>query len=166
MVYAERGVQLSWSLGVADVSHLLGRRAYVWDLILISWNQTVSGSYIYAVLKLNLTADGFYGWESNSLVGLTVAIDAEYFKTDRGGVRIRVLADNGTYYGNLLARGWVEVYYLDQGKWVKAGVRDTTYEGFGYYRLTLESTLPSGTKVLVVASDERGILVLAQATVP
>jgi hypothetical protein len=164
VVYAEKGAQVEWAEYVADVSHLLGRPAYVYDLMLVSWNSTTAGSYASAALKLNLSSAGLYGWKVMSLVGLTVSIDT--YSSSGDTVRIRVLADNGTYYGNLLARGWVEVYYQQGGRWVKAKVKDMTYEGFGYYRLTLESKLPSGTPFIVVASDERGILVVAQAVTP
>jgi hypothetical protein len=164
VVYAEKGAQVEWAECVADVSHLLGRPAYVYDLMLISWNSTTAGSYASAALKLNLSSAGLYGWKVMSLVGLTVSVDT--YSSSGDTVRIRVLADNGTYYGNLLARGWVEVYYQQGGRWVKAKVKDMTYEGFGYYKLTLESKLPSGTPFIVVASDERGILVVAQAATP
>jgi hypothetical protein len=164
VVYAEKGAQVEWAEYVADVSQLLGRPAYVYDLMLISWNSTTAGSYASAALKLNLSSAGLYGWKVVSLVGLTVSIDT--YSSSGDTVRIRVLADNGTYYGNLLARGWVEVYYQQGGRWLKAKVKDMTYEGFGYYKLTLESKLPSGTPFIVVASDERGILVVAQAVTP
>uniref|UniRef100_A0A7J3X8V1 Uncharacterized protein n=1 Tax=Thermofilum pendens TaxID=2269 RepID=A0A7J3X8V1_THEPE len=163
-VYAEKGIQVEWVESVADVSHLLGRPAYVYDLMLLSWYSERAGSYACAVLKLNLTNAGLYGWKVVSLVGLTLFIDAFFSSNDT--IRIRVLVDNGTYYGNLLARGWVEVYYQQGGQWVKANVKDMTYEGFGYYRITLESQLPSGAPYIVVASDERGILAVAQSVAP
>jgi len=163
-VYAEKGIQVEWAESVADVSHLLGRPAYVYDLLLVSWYSTTAGSYACAVLELNLTNAGLYGWRVLSLVGLTLSIDT--YSSGDTVVRIRVLVDNGTYYGNLLARGWVEVYYQQDGQWVRAGVKDMTYEGFGYYRLTLESQLPSWAPYIVVASDRRGILAVAQSTAP
>ncbi|MEM0507016.1 MAG: hypothetical protein QXM08_04410 [Thermofilaceae archaeon] len=162
IVYAEHGVQISWCPCVSDVSQLLGRPAYVFDLILIDWNKTTSGSYVCARLQLNLTNVGFYHWVSASLIGLTLSIDQSCSGEDT--LRIRVLADNGTYYGLLLAKGWVEVYLLDSGGWRRIPIKDVTYEGFGIYRLRLEEDIKDGSRVLVVVSDERGILVLGQAT--
>jgi hypothetical protein len=164
IVYAEKGAQVELVESVVDVSNLLGKPAYVYDLMLLAWNSTTSGSYMCAGLKLNLTNAGLYGWKVLSLVGLTLSID-EYFSVNNT-IRIRVLADNGTYYGNLLARGWVEVYYQQGGRWVKAKVKDVTYEGFGYYRITLDTQLPGGTPFIIVASDERGILVVSRAVTP
>jgi len=161
VAYAEKGVQVELVETVADVSFLLGRPAYVYDLVLLAWNSTTSGSYICAGLKLNLTSAGLYGWKAIALVGLTLSID-EYFAVNNT-IRIRVLADNGTYYGNLLARGWVEVYYQQGEGWARAKVKDVTYEGFGYYRIVLDTELPGETPFIVVASDERGILVVARA---
>jgi len=164
VVYAEKGAQVELVETVADVSDLLGKPEYVYDLVLLVWDSTTSGSYICAGLKLNLTNVGLYGWKVISLVGLTLSID-EYFAADNT-IRIRVLVDNGTYYGNLLARGWVEVYYQQGGSWVKATIKDVTYEGFGYYRITLDTELPGETPFTVVASDERGILVVSRAVTP
>jgi len=117
-------------------------------------------------MKLNLTKADFYNWETCSLIGFTLIIDRFY--SSNSTVRLRALVDNGTYYGALLARGWVELYYFDSSaeKWMKAKIKDVTYEGFGYYRITVEERLRRGTRFLIVASDERGILVLAQSTVP
>jgi len=164
VVYAEKGAQVELVETVADVSDLLGKPEYVYDLVLLVWDSTTSGSYICAGLKLNLTNVGLYGWKVISLVGLTLSID-EYFAADNT-IRIRVLVDNGTYYGNLLARGWVEVYYQQGESWVKATIKDVTYEGFGYYRITLDTELPGETPFTVVASDERGILVVSRAVTP
>lgn len=162
MVYAEHGAQVDWSTGVVCVSHLVGRHACFSDLIFIDWNGTAASSYIYAQLRLNLTHLGLYNWVVESLVGLTLLVD-EYY-TSENAVRIRVLSDNGTYYGLLLARGWVEVYHLKGGSWVKVSIKDVTYEGLGYYRLTLEGRV-GGTTLLIVVSDERGVLALAQFSV-
>ena len=164
VVYAEKGAQVELVDSVADVSDLLGKPAYVYDFVLLVWNLTTSGSYICAGLKLNLTNMGLYGWKVLSLVGLTLSID-EYFAANNT-IRIKVLTDNGTYYGNLLARGWVEVYYQQGEGWAKATIKDVTYEGFGYYRITLDTELPGETPFIVVASDERGILVVSRAVTP
>ncbi|MCX8180858.1 MAG: hypothetical protein N3E41_05750 [Thermofilaceae archaeon] len=159
VVYAEHGIQISWSKDVACVSHLLGRQACILDLIYLDWNKTTSGSYICARLKLNLTNAGLYNWLTTSLIGLTLSFD-EYYASNNT-LRIRVIVDNGTFYGLLLARGWVEVYYQAGGKWVKANIKDVTYEGFGYYRLTLNERLGT-TSLLIVVSDERGIIVVSK----
>jgi len=166
VVYAEKGVQVEWFEGVVDVTHLLGKPAYVYDLVLLDWYSTTSGSYVCAGLELNFTSVGLYGWRVLSLVGLTVSIDE--YSAASNTVRIRVLVANGTYYGNLANRGWVEVYYQQggDGGWVKAEVKDVTYEGFGYYRITVDTELPGETPFIVVASDERGILVVSRAVTP
>lgn len=164
VVYAEKGAQVELFETVADVSPLLEKPAYVYDLILLDWYSATSGSYICAGLKLNLTNAGLYGWKVLSLVGLTLSIDTD--NSNWSVIRVRALIDNGTYYGELLAKGWVEVYYLEGERWVKAEVKDLTYEGFGYYRIALKEKLPSGTPYIVVASDERGILAVSRATTP
>lgn len=167
VVYAEHGVQLAWRKGVADVTRMLGRRAYVVRIMRIDWREPTAGSYAYARLRLNLTAPGLYNWERDALIGLTLEIDVRYLAAGSATVRIRVLADNGTYYGLLLARGWADVYLSGggQSRWVRAEVKDVTYEGLGYYRLGLGETLSSGARVRVVVSDERGIVVVAEARV-
>ncbi|MEM0494289.1 MAG: hypothetical protein QXU72_03335 [Thermofilum sp.] len=168
VIFAEQGLQLAWALEPPRVLHLLGRAPEPLQnpVILIDWNKTAAGSYISGWMRLNLTNAGFYNWETRSLIGFTLIIDTFY--SSNSTVRLRALVDNGTYYGALLARGWVELYYFDSSaeKWVKAKIKDVTYEGFGYYRITVEERLRRGTRFLIVASDERGILVLAQSTVP
>lgn len=159
IVYAESGIQVSWRPCVSDVSHLLERRAYVFDFFLIHWNGTISGSYACAKLTLNLTSKGFYHWTVNTLVGLTLKID-EVNTTSRE-VIITVNVDNGTYYGLLIVKGWVEVYLSStSGQWMKASIRDVTYEGRGRYRLRLVENLGTVNEILVIVSDDRGILVL------
>lgn len=180
VVYAEQGIQVSWHPSVCDVSNLIGQPAYVFDLFLINWNGTVAGSYTCAQLQLNLTNVGFYHWKSNTLIGLTMKIEnaVALIVREKGKEReicdvnitllLQLTKDNGVFYGLLLMRGSIEVYHLDgSGRGQKLTILDATYKGFGSYDFTLapinEMDIKDGDKVLVVVSDDRGILVLGQA---
>lgn len=160
IVYAEHGIQILWQSCVADVSNLLGRPAYVFELFLIDWNKTISGSYICAQLQLNLTNVGFYHWSSKSFIGLTLIIEG--VNTSKNEVYIKILQDNGTYYGLLLAKGHIEVYLSNGDSWKEVPIRDITYTGLGRYKLTISEKLVNYERVLINVSDERGIIVLAQ----
>lgn len=160
VVYAEYGIQILWQPYISDVSSLLIRPAYVFDLILIDWNKTISGSYICAQLQLNLTNAGFYHWISRSIIGLTLAIEG--VDISKNEVNITVLRDSGTYYGLLLAKGRIEIYLFDGVSWKNVSIKDVTYKGLGRYRLTLNEALKDYEKILIFVSDERGIIVLAQ----
>lgn len=161
VAYAEHGIQILWQPCVSDVSSLLARPAYVFDLFLIDWNKTISGSYICAQLSLNLTNSGFYHWTSKSIIGLTLAI--ERVNMSKNEVYIKILRDNGTYYGLLLTKGRIEIYLFKGDGWKNALIKDITYEGLGRYRLTLNEALKDYEKILIIVSDERGITVMAQA---
>lgn len=171
IAYAEQGIQLWWRPCVSDVSFLLGRSAYVLDLFLIDWNKTDAGSYICAQMRLNLTNAGFYNWVSYSLIGLTLRINEVRYERDAEAIKIwfRLLVDNGTYYGLLLAKGWMEIYYLSSdGRVQKLSSYDVTYCGLGYYNVTLKrerTNVNNGDKILIIVSDDRGILVLGQGEI-
>jgi len=182
--YAEYGIQVSYSLERLDVSQYLNRSRAVYDLMKGYWYLPASGSYAYAKLRMNLTRLGLYNWESEVFVGLTVRVyrtPVSYnppSSSSKGNVSltINVLFDRGEYYGNLLAKGWVEIYYPEKvgntytGRWLKATIKDVRYDGMGNYTITFEPyvdilTVPLTEQqyvpVMVVVSDERGILVEA-----
>jgi hypothetical protein len=163
VVYAEKGAQVEWFETVCALPSEVGMgEVYVYDLMYVSWYRRNAGSFICAGLNLNLTNAGFYGWRRVLLAGFSLAI------VNAAGSEVNVTArvDNGTLYGNLLARGWVEVYYREAGseEWVKAKVKDMVYGGFGNYRIVLDGSLPAKGWVRVVASDERGILAVAEVS--
>ncbi|MEM0345688.1 MAG: hypothetical protein QXE91_08180 [Thermofilaceae archaeon] len=166
-VYAEYGVQISWHPCASPLPR--NPRVYVYDLFLIYWNKThdnkpYAASYACAQLQLNITNVGFYHWTTNSLIGLVLIIDEVNERSN--SIVFTVLVDNGTYYGLLLAKGWVEVYLYRNGRWEAASIKDVTYEGLGRYNVTLDeskgSSIKGSSRVLVVVSDERGILVVTQ----
>ncbi|UNQ72939.1 hypothetical protein [Infirmifilum sp. NZ] len=184
--YAEYGIQVSYSLERLDVSQYLNRSRAVYDLMKGYWYLPASGSYAYAKLRMNLTRLGLYNWESDVLVGLTVRVyrtPVSYSlpsSSSKGNVSltINVLFDRGEYYGNLLAKGWVEIYYPEKvgstytGRWLKATIKDVRYDGMGNYTITFEPYVDILTDplngqryvpVMVVVSDERGVLVEASA---
>ncbi|WP_460024787.1 hypothetical protein [Infirmifilum sp. SLHALR2] len=181
--YAEYGIQVSYSLERLDVSQYLNRSRAVYDLMKGYWYLPASGSYAYAKLRMNLTRLGLYNWESDVFVGLTVRVyrtPIRYYNSTNGNVSltINVLFDRGEYYGNLLAKGWVEIYYPEKvgstytGRWLKATIKDVRYDGMGNYTVTFEPYVDVLTDpltgqqyvpVMVVVSDERGILVEASA---
>ncbi|MEM2187464.1 MAG: hypothetical protein QXT37_10840, partial [Thermofilaceae archaeon] len=189
--YGEYGVQVSYELLQLDLSRDLGRPRSVRDLMKGYWYMTTSGSYAYAKLKLNLTSAGFYNWESDVFVGVTLTVYRQNI-TDTARARnttiiINVKVDGeidystnppsviGTPYGALLAKGWVRVYYPEvdsqgryTGGWRQAKIVDVTYLGYGNYSITFEPRVEplrdpvvrvNFTPVMVVVSDERGILV-------
>ncbi|QOJ79465.1 hypothetical protein IG193_03115 [Infirmifilum lucidum] len=182
--YAEYGIQISYSIERLDVSKYLNRSRAVYNLMKGYWYLPSSGSYTYAKLKINLTALGLYNWESDVFAGLTVRVYRTPVRyslpsdTSPGNVSItiNVLFDRGEYYGNLLAKGWVEIYYPERagnvytGRWLRAVIRDVRYDGMGNYTITFEPyveelqdpvTGEQYIPVMVVVSDERGILVEA-----
>lgn len=171
IAYAEQGVQITWRPFVCDVSHLLNRSAFVLDLVLIHWNETVAGSYICALMRLNLTNLGFYHWISYSLIGFTLWIyEVQYLPSENAiWIRFRALVNNGTFYALLLVKGWVEFYHIGRdGREQKLPIGDITYAGLGFYNVTLKldgTSVSKGDRVLIVASDDRGILVLGQAEI-
>ncbi|MEM4680118.1 MAG: hypothetical protein QXL98_04160 [Thermofilaceae archaeon] len=189
--YGEYGVQVSYELFQLDLSRDLGRPQSVNDLMKVDWYMPTSGSYAYAKLKLNLTSAGFYNWESDVFVGVTLTVYRRDFTvTDRNTtIIINVKVDGevdystnppsviGTPYGALLVKGWVRVYYPEvdsQGKytggWRQAKIVDVTYLGYGNYSITFEPRVEplydpvehvNFVPVMVVVSDERGILVVS-----
>ena len=172
VVYAEKGAQVEWFETVCELGSEVGMgEAYVYDLLYVSWHQERAGSFICAGLRLNLTGAGFYGWREAALVGFALSVTGASATEDeeegvaRIDVNVTARIDNGTFYGNLLARGWVEVHYWDGERWVEVEVKDSTYLGFGNYRIVAHApgAEPEDVKVVrVVASDERGVLVVAQ----
>ncbi|MEM0376782.1 MAG: hypothetical protein QXI90_03295 [Thermofilum sp.] len=186
--YGEYGIQVSYEILQLDLSRDLGRPRYARGLLSGYWYMPTSGSYAYAKLKVNLTSAGFYGWESDVFVGVTLTVyrDAFTVTSTNSTIKINVRVDgeidyrtrppsvNGTPYGALVAKGWVKVYYPERdaqgrytGGWLQARVVDVTYEGFGNYSVTFEPRVDPLTDVngkqylpvMVVISDERGILV-------
>ncbi|MEM4489140.1 MAG: hypothetical protein QXK88_10180 [Desulfurococcaceae archaeon] len=167
IVYAEYGVQVSWQLCASPLPR--NPQVYAYDLVFLYWNRTLDygisygASYACAQLQLNITNIGFYHWTSNSFIGLTLIIDDVIDQVNTIQVKITVLIDNGTYYGLLLVKGWVEVYLLTNDKWEKAQTKDVTYEGLGRYTIAVsKDSRKNAREVLVVVSDDRGILVLAR----
>lgn len=187
--YGEYGVQVSYDILRLDLSKDLGRARSVRDLMKGYWYLPRSGSYAYAKLKLNLTSAGFYNWESDVFVGVTLTVYREYFvNTIRNTtIFVNVKVDGeidytsnppnviGTPYGALLAKGWVRVYVPEvdsqnryTGGWRPARIVDVTYLGYGNYSITFEPkvdplrdyiTGKDFVPVMVVISDERGIIV-------
>jgi len=187
--YGEYGVQVSYELLQLDLSRDLGRPRSVRDLMKGYWYMTTSGSYAYAKLKLNLTSAGFYNWESDVFVGVTLTVYRWAFTVTEGNttitINVKVDGDidyttnppsvNGAPYGALLAKGWVRIYYPEvdpqgryTGGWCQAKIVDVTYLGYGNYSITFEPRVEplydpvermNFIPVMVVVSDERGILV-------
>ena len=189
--YGAYGLQVSYELLELDLSRELGRTRSVRDLMKGYWYLPISGSYAYAKLKLNLTALGFYNWESDVFVGLTLVVNRAPVSVTSTNTTIQISVrfdgdvDTSTYpptvrgypYGNLIARGWVRVYYPERdsagrytGAWKLARIRDVSYLGMGNYSITFEPAVEILTDpvtgqqyapLMVVVSDERGIVVEA-----
>jgi len=188
--YGEYGVQVSYEILQLDLSKELGRQRTVYNLMKGYWYLPTSGSYAYAKLRLNITAMGFYNWESDVLVGLTVTVYRNPISVTGQNVTIMINVRQdgsldystnppsivGTPYGRLITKGWIRIYYPQMdasgrftGKWLQATIRDITYAGMGNYSVTFEPSLPVLTDlqgnqyvpIMVVVSDERGIIVEA-----
>jgi len=176
--YANYGVQVDFEIERLNISELIGRRRYVYNLSAGYWYYPSSASVAYARLKLNLTSAGFYGWESPVFAGiyLTVQPNPVSVTDDNVTIRINVKIDAGDPYPYLLTKGWIEVYYPEEhngywtGAWNKGEIEDVTYEGYGNYTVTVSPAVRvltdplSGQQyvpLLVVVSDHRGILVEA-----
>ncbi|WP_148684540.1 hypothetical protein [Thermofilum adornatum] len=188
--YGEYGVQVSYEILQLDLSKELGRQRTVYNLMKGYWYLPTSGSYAYAKLRLNITAMGFYNWESDVLVGLTLTVYRKPISVTGQNVTIMINVRQdgsldystsppsvvGTPYGRLITKGWVRIYYPQMdasgrftGKWLQAKIRDVTYAGMGNYSVTFEPSLPVLTDlkgdqyvpIMVVVSDERGIVVEA-----
>ena len=189
--YGTYGLQVSYELLRLDLSAELGRPRSVQDLMKGYWYLPASGSYAYARLKLNLTVLGFYNWESDVFVGLTLVVRKAPLSSTATNTTIQITVrfdgdvDTSTYpptargypYGNLIARGWVRIYYPEKdssgrytGAWKLARIRDVTYLGMGNYSITFEPAVDVLTDpitgeqyapLMVVVSDERGIVVEA-----
>ena len=186
--YGEYGVQVSYELLELDLSQELGRSRSLYNLMKGYWYLPVSGSYAYAKLKLNLTALGFYNWESDVFVGLTLTVYRKPVSVTVSNttIVINVRQDGsldysknpptvqGNPYAKLITSGWVRVFYPEvqsgryTGKWLQAKIKDVTYGGMGNYTLTFEPAIQPLTDPLtgqqyvplvVVVSDERGIVV-------
>lgn len=176
--YASYGPQIRYELGELNISEYLGRKRSVRDLVKGYWYYPSSASVAYARLKVNLTNAGFYGWESDVIVGVFLKVYPYPLAYNRTGnyteIMINVRVDNNETYGELLTKGWVEIYYPENssgrwtGRWLKAKILDVKYEGFGNYSLKFEPYVEiledplTGKKyvpLLVVVSDKRGILV-------
>ena len=191
--YGEYGVQVSYEILSLDLSKELKRPRSVYDLMKGYWYLPASGSYAYAKLKLNLTALGFYNWESDIFVGLTLTVYREPLSVtpENTTIVINVKQDGeldystdppnvrGNPYGKLISKGWVRVYYpvTDSagrftGEWKMAKIKDVTYGGMGNYTVTFEPsvnvlvdpiTSEQYVPIMVVVSDERGIIVEASS---
>jgi hypothetical protein len=188
--YGEYGVQVSYEILQLDLSKELGRQRTVYNLMKSYWYLPTSGSYAYAKLRLNITAMGFYNWESDVLVGLTLTVYRKPISVTNQNVTIMINVRQdgsldystnppsivGTPYGRLITKGWVRIYYPQMdangrftGKWLQATIKDVTYAGMGNYSVTFEPSLPVLTDlkgeqyvpIMVVVSDERGIIVEA-----
>ncbi|AKG38776.1 hypothetical protein MA03_05135 [Infirmifilum uzonense] len=189
--YGEYGAQVSYQLLELNLSQELGRPRSVNNLMKGYWYLPVSGSYAYAKLKLNLTALGFYNWESDVFVGLTVTVYRNPVSVTASNVTIilNVRQDGdldysrnppsvrGAPYGRLITSGWVRIYYPEKdaqgrytGAWRQARIKDITYGGMGNYSITFEPAVDVLTDpltkeqyvpIMVVVSDERGIIVEA-----
>uniref|UniRef100_A0A7C4F974 Uncharacterized protein n=1 Tax=Thermofilum pendens TaxID=2269 RepID=A0A7C4F974_THEPE len=182
--YGEYGLQVAYEVRRLDVSRELGRPRSVEDLMKGYWYMNSSGSYAYARLRLNLTALGFYNWESDVFVGLTLTV----WESGSDYVRITVRYDGevaqtgaplpevkGIPYERLLSRGkvWIYVPEVDSagryiGGWRLASVKDASYMGVGNYTIKFEPSVTvitdpitgrSYAPLMVVVSDERGIIV-------
>ncbi|ABL78318.1 hypothetical protein [Thermofilum pendens] len=191
--YAEYGVQVGYEVLRLDLSKELGRSRSVYNLMNGYWYLPTSGSYAYARLKLNVTNLGFYNWESDVFVGLTLTVYRKPVQvTPRNTtiiINVRYDGDidystdpprvTGNPYGRLLSKGWVRVYYPERdsqgrytGEWRLAKITDVTYQGYGNYSVTFEPAVEvfqdplTGEQyapVMVVVSDERGIVVEGSA---
>ncbi|GEM_PF-1389373 len=178
--YSSYGPQISYQIGTLDISKYIGRKRSVSDLVKGYWYWPSSASVAYAKLRLNLTNAGFYGWESDVLVGVFLTVFPEPVKEDPVAntttIRINVRVDDGIPYSELLTKGWIEVYYPEKksgywtGRWKKAKIVDVTYEGFGNYTVTFQPyveeladplTGKNFVPLMVVVSDDRGIIVEA-----
>lgn len=181
--YGEYGIQISYEILTLDLSRELGRPRSVYDLMKGYWYMTSSGSYAYAKLKMNLTVLGFYNWESDVLVGLTLSVVGS--GADNVTITVRYDGDidystdppqvRGVPYEKLLARGKVWVYVPEEdsagrytGGWRRARIRDVSYIGMGNYTIKFEPAVRLVTDpltgrqfapLMVVVSDERGIIV-------
>ncbi len=159
--YGDRGLNLVFETPAMIVGEVAGQ-----SNPLILWNTTNSLSYIYGVLRLNLTQSGFYNWESRALIGMRVVVDGvSVVQSSQGAytqANITVYIDSNIPYGYLIARGWVEVYYTSSGKWAKANITDISYQGLGKYTLKFTPAVdPAKNCIMFVVSDERGIIVVA-----
>jgi len=178
--YAGYGLQVDYEVETLDITHLLGRRRYVYNISAGYWYYPSAASVAHARLKVNLTNLGFYGWESPVTVGVFLRVQPEPIEVnqDEGWmkVRINVRVDDGEPYPLLITQGWIEIYYPREdngrwtGEWAKAKILDVSYEGCGNYTITISPIVEvledplTGEKyapLLVVVSDHRGILVEA-----
>ena len=178
--YASYGLQVDYEIGTLNISQYLGRNRLATDLVKGYWYYPSAASVAYAKLKVNLTNAGFYGWESDVLVGVFLTVYPQPINQSLADntttIMINVRVDDGQYYSELLTKGWVEIYYPEKraghwtGRWVKARIVDVTYQGYGNYTITFtpyveELTDPlTGRQfvpLMVVVSDGRGILVEA-----
>ncbi len=178
--YASYGPQIKYELARLNISKYLGRKRYVYNLVAGYWYYPTAASVAYAKLKVNLTNAGFYGWESDVVVGVFLKVFpqpvASSLTDNYTVIRINVKVDDNRSYSELATKGWVEIYYPERkggrwtGKWVKAEIEDIRYEGFGNYTIkfkpyvvTLRDPISGKTFVplLVVVSDHRGIIVEA-----
>ena len=191
--YGAYGVQVSYEILRLDLSRELNRMRSVYDLMKGYWYLPASGSYAYAKLKLNLSALGFYNWESDVFVGLTLIVKRAPLSSTSTNTTIQISVrfdgdvDASVYppavigypYGNLITRGWIRIYYPEKdstgrftGAWKLARIKDITYVGMGNYTVTFEPAVETLTDyitgeqyapVMVVVSDERGIVVEASS---
>ena len=183
--YGEYGLQVAYEIRRLDISRELGRPRTVEDLLKGYWYMNSSGSYAYARLKMNLTVLGFYNWESDVFVGLTLTV----WESGSNYVRITVRYDGditpadtptpsqvrGVPYERLLSRGKVWIYVPETdpagrytGGWRLATIKDASYMGLGNYTIEFEPSAAlitdpitgrSFALLMVVISDERGIIV-------
>ncbi len=189
--YGAYGVQVSYELLRLDLSRELGRPRSVYSLMKGYWYLPTSGSYACAKLRLNLTALGFYNWESDVFVGLTLTVYRRPVAVTSANttIVINVRQDGdidystsppsvrGSPYGRLITGGWIRVYYPERdaqgrytGAWRLARIKDVTYGGMGNYTVTFEPAVEVLTDpltgeqyapLMVVVSDERGVVVEA-----
>ena len=174
--YSGYGVQVDFEIEELDLAPYLGRSRRLENLVAGYWYYSSSCSVAHARLKLNLTALGFYGWESPVTVGLFLRILESKSGEGYTILKIEVRADAGEPYPLLVTRGWIEVYYPEEqdgewtGRWTKANITDVTYKGNGVYLIKLKPEVAQLTDpltgntyvpLLVVVSDHRGILVEA-----
>ncbi len=178
--YSGYGVQVNFEIEKIDISELLGRRRYIYNLSGGYWYYPSSASVTYARLKLNLTNAGFYGWESPVMAGLFLTLQQKPVAVNptenTTTIRLNVRVDSGEPYPYLLTKGWIEIYYPEQesgrwtGAWKKAEILDVYYEGIGNYTIKITPAVnvlsdpltgQEYAPLLVVVSDHRGILVEA-----
>ncbi|RLE60791.1 MAG: hypothetical protein DRJ35_02280 [Thermoprotei archaeon] len=178
--YASYGPQIKYDIGRLNISKYLGRKRYIYNLVSGYWYYPTAASVAYAKLRVNLTNAGFYGWESDIVVGVFLKVYSQPIDSDPienyTKITINVRVDNNESYSELITKGWVEIYYPERkngrwtGKWVKGKIEDIKYDGFGNYTIkfkpyvkTLEDSITGKEYVplLVVVSDHRGIIVEA-----